>query len=460
MPHAAPAPSRRDIYAFGIGAAVLLIGVATLTPGIGTNSAAGARGCLPCGDRWLTDVISNVALFVPLGLFVALWRRSFLTALAAGVALSAGVEVLQLLGIPPGRSAVVSDVAANSTGAGIGALLVLSWAWFARPDAARGRWLALVWSVAGGTVLFGTAYLLSAPGAVAPVISGVGDVAALRDSPFPHVPHFAWYEDVLDSVVVNEQVSRRGWPGPVILQAGRTPDSITAQAFIRGRDPTSGMVPVLFVHPPSDSAPLLLLGEHDAAAELRVARRAWYLGLGAVTLHLPDVFAPRRTGDDVRTTIGAWLTPRSVSLSYSTPSDSTRSDSTPSDSTPSVETVSDDGHAGRADAVTVMLRPTLGWSLVQSVIPLVSPLAPVMQIAWLVLLAWPIGWWAGAGRRSAQTHAASARGSWWVLAIGGAVLLTAGHVGALLFHTASLGFAHTGVLVVSAISGLVAGAQR
>lgn len=349
------------------------------------------------------------------------------------------MEVLQLIGIPPGRSAVLSDVMANSAGAGIGAMLVLSWAWFSRPTAVRGRWLAMMWSVVGGTTLFGTAFLLGAPPVVSTEAGGVGDIAAFKDSPYPHVPHFAWYEDVLDSVMVNQMVSRRGWPGPVILQAGRTPDSIAAQAFIRGRDPTSGMVPVLFVHPPSDSAPVLLLGEHGADAEVRVARRAWYLGLGAVTLRLPEVFASRHPGDDVRTTLGTWLTPSSLTLSYETPSS---------------------GGAGRGGAVTVMLRPTLGWSLVQSVIPLVSPLRPLMQVAWLLLLSWPIGWWAGAGRSAEHEHRADARGSWWVLVISSTLLLTIGHVGALVFRTASVGGAHSGLLALSAIGGLVFARRR
>lgn len=68
---------------------------------------------------WFTtasDLIANVALFIPLGFFVAFAQRG--RPLLAGFALSLGVEVLQQF--VPGRFPSLLDVATNALGAGLG----------------------------------------------------------------------------------------------------------------------------------------------------------------------------------------------------------------------------------------------------------------------------------------------------------------------------------------------------
>lgn len=69
------------------------------------------------------EFAANVALFAPLGILVTLAMRRAWAGVAAGVVLSAGAEVAQLL--LPGRTASARDVLANVLGAALGALLVL-----------------------------------------------------------------------------------------------------------------------------------------------------------------------------------------------------------------------------------------------------------------------------------------------------------------------------------------------
>ncbi len=80
-----------------------------------------------------TDLFSNVLLFVPLGFLIFLSARrralsrpaSLISALICGLALSAGVETLQLFS--PLRTTSASDLFTNTVGAGCGA--VAGWFW-------------------------------------------------------------------------------------------------------------------------------------------------------------------------------------------------------------------------------------------------------------------------------------------------------------------------------------------
>jgi len=78
----------------------------------------------PGDQRWLPqDIGFNILFFLPLGFLLA-WRRGprmIRVALAAGFALSLGIEVAQ--SFVPGRSSSLIDLASNSAGALLGALL-------------------------------------------------------------------------------------------------------------------------------------------------------------------------------------------------------------------------------------------------------------------------------------------------------------------------------------------------
>jgi glycopeptide antibiotics resistance protein len=74
--------------------------------------------------EWL-EFGSNVLLFVPLGVLIALSMRTnaVWAAPVIGFVLSAGVEFIQFIALP-GRTADVTDVVANTIGASLGAAVV------------------------------------------------------------------------------------------------------------------------------------------------------------------------------------------------------------------------------------------------------------------------------------------------------------------------------------------------
>jgi hypothetical protein len=86
------------------------------------------------------DILLNVLLFVPFGVFAAApgtsgtpgtpgfgsRRRRAARAALAGALLSAAVEVVQ--GLLPGRFPSLADIVANGLGAWLGAWLILAWA--------------------------------------------------------------------------------------------------------------------------------------------------------------------------------------------------------------------------------------------------------------------------------------------------------------------------------------------
>lgn len=82
---------------------------------------------------------SNVAMFVPVGLFflLLLGRRRWWLAILLGVLLTCGIEFAQLF--IPGRVSDPRDVLANSVGAFVGVVVALVWTWPAAIRRARER---------------------------------------------------------------------------------------------------------------------------------------------------------------------------------------------------------------------------------------------------------------------------------------------------------------------------------
>lgn len=97
---------------------ILLI---TLIPGDAASAAyePWERICAFCGERATADAVLNTLLFLPLG-WVMGEKKGVLRALLWGALLSAGLEAGQLF--LSGRFTSVGDMAANSAGAGLGAL--------------------------------------------------------------------------------------------------------------------------------------------------------------------------------------------------------------------------------------------------------------------------------------------------------------------------------------------------
>lgn len=124
----------RPLLAWGAAYALALVAVALWPNHIDSafdvnRTVAGRwlldRGCTARETYWLIEFISNVALYLPLGIFamalfpVLRWWQ----ACAIALAVSATFELLQ--GLLPGRTASAQDVVANTLGAAIGAGLVV-----------------------------------------------------------------------------------------------------------------------------------------------------------------------------------------------------------------------------------------------------------------------------------------------------------------------------------------------
>ncbi|MCD9199477.1 VanZ family protein [Aeromicrobium wangtongii] len=75
----------------------------------------------------LIEFTANIALFVPLGILILLWRTDWgwWQATAVAFCVSATIEVLQDV-LRPDRVASVNDVIANTAGGAVGALLVVA----------------------------------------------------------------------------------------------------------------------------------------------------------------------------------------------------------------------------------------------------------------------------------------------------------------------------------------------
>lgn len=369
--------------------ALALIAWATLTPeALDPAHRVPSSWCLACGGLWLTDALSNIALFLPFGVALALYNQRWTRVLAWATLLSLAVESCQYVGLPPGRSAAVADVITNALGAAVGALLVAYWPMLRRPPRRAAAWMAIGWATASGCVLLLTAVAVGSPLRLrtthtVSVANGAGPSTGpssglFAPSPRTHPPGYGWYGGQVDSARLDMSGDaplsiRRGWGGPIMVQARRPFDSLHATVSVRGRDANTAFVPLLYIHIGADSTPAFMIGQHDGDAELRLTRRAWELGLSLPSVRLPNVFATRPVADSSTLTLIATVTSGAVSLSAHSSSERTLA----------------------PREVTRALDVTGGWALLQSVVAVDSVLAPFALTCWLAALVAPVGWWAG-----------------------------------------------------------------
>jgi hypothetical protein len=324
-------------------------------PSQAPRSALTPITCLVCGEAGTVDVLLNVCLFVPLGLFLRLlgWRRSMV--IWCGILTTLGVETAQLLVIP-GRDASPSDVITNSAGTVIGAVLAERGASLLAPTASAAVRLVVAAAGLPALVLAGTAWLL-VPSPPASVWYG------------QHAPDLGMYEQFRGTILDASLGSSRMPVGPLRNSPALRENFLTEGPSIEAR----------FVAGPKPPGPAPIVSVFD---ENR--RKVILLGQGGRWLF----FETRMRSDDLRFR----------TLSFTLPS-------------MPVPTVGDTlSMVGRAEGgrvyVTVTgprgtledryrLSPGLGWALVSPVPRPVGRDAAVLSMLWVALLWVPFGFYAG-----------------------------------------------------------------
>lgn len=369
--------------------AIALIAAATLTPNaFDPAHRVPPAWCFACGEMWLTDVLSNIALFLPLGAALAWrsvrWTRVLLIALGTSFV----VEFCQYIGFPSGRSAASADLLTNTLGAVIGALVVMHWTWLCRPPRRQAMLFAMGWAMLSALVLWVTGVAI---GSVVPRDQSAEPLTFVA-STRTHPPNFGWYGGVveqarLDAPDRTSLLIRRGWGGPIIVQATRLFDTVTVRVLLRGRDENTAFVPLIYVHVGADSSPAFMIGQYGDDAELRVRRRATTLGLSLPALRLPGAFAARHVGDTTAMTLTASVRTADWVLRGSSQSGVRES--------------------------PLALNAGMGWSMIQTVISYDSPAAPLAWALWLTFLVAPVGWWSGAAALDEPVPRSGQSGGAW-----------------------------------------------
>jgi VanZ family protein len=131
------------------------------------------------GGRLLTDVVSNVLLFLPLGFLLAIWRAdrgasfgaTLVLAVLSGALLSGSVEFIQLFA-PPRVSSVV-DVVTNTFGSTVGAVTGWIWIdWFWPVLSVRIRQLLVVRPLTGCALAVGAGLVIAGLSPFGPSLKG------------------------------------------------------------------------------------------------------------------------------------------------------------------------------------------------------------------------------------------------------------------------------------------------
>ena len=318
-----------------------------------------ARWCLVCGELWLTDGISNVVLFAPFGIALSLLGVRWWRVAIVSFACSLVIEYMQSIGLPPARSAAWADVVANTLGGLTGVLVVQLRQWAVSPSPRLATRLTFLWSVGAIAVLVFTSRALG-------FRDNAYDVGVYTRSTYDHTPGMGWFGGMVDSASVDTFRTTQRGTGPVIVETAVEPRTVTMSAVLRGREEDRTLVPIVFVHKRGDTSSVTFIGERADAAELMVSRKAWDWGLAMPSLTLHGVFANRTVTDPRVLRLSAIAAPDHLEL-----------------------------HARSAyfdGDRTMMLTPTLGWTMIQTLIKRDSTFAMVARVGWLITLVFPIGW--------------------------------------------------------------------
>ncbi|KPJ83270.1 MAG: hypothetical protein AMS19_04965 [Gemmatimonas sp. SG8_23] len=341
-----------------------LIGVLAVTQRPGTMGADEIRRlsslCLLCGARGTSDAFLNLALFWPLGLVAARRFQSLPRSFLLGLCISGLVEAGQLS--LPGRHASPADLLWNATGTMLGTV---------------SHRLALRQIVVGLHVGAVTALV------VPPVVLGGAGILSTHAPPPP--PHYVQWTPHLEgaplyggSVLSMELDGRAVAPG--ILDEPPTSDSGPQEGFelsitLEVGPAPDDVAPVFRVHDEQDRD-VRLIGVQASDLVLRERRLAASVKLDAPEVRVPDALAGARPEDTV---------------------------------------VVRAARRGEETCVAVDARTWCGlgitpgrtWSYLLSLGNASEGRKRTLDLAWLLLLHFPIGFFAGARRGAAGGAAAS-----------------------------------------------------
>ena len=370
-------PIPRGAGATLTAASALLIALVTLVP---NQDTARHAWCVICGEVGGIDAVLNVALFVPLGVGLALLGMRGGAAIAIACAGSIAIELLQrtLIG---GRSATLSDVLTNTAGAALGFWIATHLQTVVRPTPPTAAKLAIVAAFAwlGMQAIAAFSILPSMP--EPPHRAQIGRGLADTYQPFP-------------GQLLSARVDDRD------LGAERLPPERTFHELALREGSVGEILGILNVCPYRPAAlihagdsryrELFILAALNRHAIFGVRTGAEALRLGPIRYRLPDAFGARTgcTGPGDTTQLSVQYTRTQVTLSAR--------------------------HSG-GDSLTARHQPHLSqaWGLF---VPFLwyrdgGPLERVLDIAWAVALVLPGAFWAGGAGAGRPRDRASAIGA-------------------------------------------------
>lgn len=364
--------------------AFVVIAVATLTPLPGRP--ANAAWCLWCDDLAGVDAISNVLLFIPFGVGLALAGVRLRWIAAIALATTVTVELLQLT-VVSGRDASLRDVLTNLTGGVVGGLVARHLVTLARPD----RRQALRLTVAWGAVWLAAHAALS-----------WGEVVSFPESRYygqrqPDLGQFDVFRGELLDASADGTTFPEG-PDPALDSLRRLWTAARAihvrAVVVPTARPTRRTAPIVSVFDEQERG-IFVLGQRRDALVFTVHSRLQSAKLRPLVVGLPGVFpgSPRSLAmpGDTLTLTAEWREGR-PRLTAST-------------------------RRGTRSA-EVRVGPALGW---YATLPFDVPVVEWgagMSLLWLLTTLAPLGYWGALAGRGAVV--AAALGATVVLALGAA----------------------------------------
>jgi hypothetical protein len=371
-------------------AGAVFISLMTLLPHPGQEPLVRATpfACLICGELGGVDVLLNVILFLPLGLGLGLLGLPWPLALAAGLAGSGLVELLQMK-VVAGRDASLSDLLTNTLGTVAGAALARTWRSWLLP----GRRLALALAIGWGSIWLGLATATGAGLAPAPTN------AAWYGQWAPDLGHLDEFRGEVHSAEAGGAPLPPGRRNDTPAWVARlTADSFTVAAIARLGPAPTRLAPIVSVYD-ADQREILLLGQWGDDLVYRVRMAPNRLRLRNPAVRLPGAL-DLPPGTEVRAEAGT--VNRRYLLRVERP----------------------DGPRERV----LTFSPQWTWAALLPYEYAFGAEAGLLTALWLAALALPLGWWA---RRGGGTGV--------VLALFVAVLSVAGVRAVLGFDPAPVG---------------------